>query len=329
MKIYGNQQALMRLSEYAKNDRLPHSLLFFGDEGTGKRTLADYTAMLYFCLEKGAEPCMKCSSCKRIEQHVHPDIVYVECLGLKVGVLRDEILSTTHEKAVEGGLKIYIFPEFQLLNRESQNALLTYLEEPSPTVRFILTASNRNGILPTILSRTAAIQTFKLSVEECEAALLEKAEKGVKNAKELALTYNGNLGLAMKAAKDKNAAVYLDLAKEFCNNILDRNEYGALNLLLQLPQPKEDKRAPLRIVAVETEKIFHDGFVTAMGGKPSVSCSPELSARAAKSFSPEVLHRIVLETVRYSKIVTENNFNSKITANALVSAVFGAMAQEI
>ena len=325
MKIYGNEQALMRLSEYAKNDRLPHSLLFWGDEGTGKKTLADYTAMLYFCLEKGAEPCMECENCKRIEQHIHPDIVYVECQGLKVGVLREEILSTTHEKAVEGGLKIYIFPEFQVLNRESQNALLTYLEEPSPTVRFILTASNRNGILPTILSRTAAIQTFKLSAEECEAAL---AEKGVKNAKELAITYNGNLGLAMKAAKDKNAALYLDLAREFCGYILDKNEYKALNLLLQLPQPKEDKRAPLRTVAVETEKIFHDGFVTAMGGKPSVSCSPELSEKAAKIFSPAVLNKIALETVRYSKVVTENNFNSKITANALVSAVFNAMTQE-
>ena len=325
MKIYGNKQALLRLSEYAKNDRLPHSLLFFGDEGTGKKTVADYTAMLYFCLEKGAEPCMECENCKRVEQHIHPDIVYVECLGLKAEILKEEILPGTYQRAVEGGLKIYIFREFQLLNRECQNALLTYLEEPSPTLRFILTASNRNGILPTILSRTAAVQTFKLSVEECEAAL---SDKGIKNAKELALTYNGNLGMAVKAAKDKNAALYLDLAKEFCNNIIDRNEYGALTLLLQLPQPKEDKRAPLRIIAVETEKIFHDGFVAAMGGKPSVSCCPELSARAAKSFSPEVLDRIALETVKYSKIATENNFNSKITANALVSSLFGAMAQE-
>lgn len=325
MKIYGNKQALQRLSEYAKNDRLPHSLLFFGDEGTGKRTLADYTAMLYFCLEKGAEPCMECGSCKRTEQHLHPDIIYVTCLGMKVETLRKEILPTTHEKAVEGGMKIYIFPEFQLFNRECQNALLTYLEEPSPTVRFILTASNRNGILPTILSRTAEIQTFKLTAEECEAAL---SDRGIKNAKELALTYNGNLGLALKAAKDKNAALYLELAKEFCGHILDKNEYKALNLLLQLPQPKEDKRAPLRIIAVETEKIFHDGFVMAMGGRPSVSCCPELSVKASKAFSPAVLNRIALETVKYSKNVTENNFNSKITANALVSAVFSAMAQD-
>ena len=322
MKIYGNKQALQRLSEYAKNNRLPHSLLFFGDEGTGKRTLADYTAMLYFCLKKDAAPCMKCENCKRIEQHIHPDIIYADCSELKAKQLKEEFLPSTHEKAVEGGLKLYIFSEFQLLNNECQNALLTYLEEPSPTVRFILTASNRNGILPTILSRTAAVQTFKLSLEECASAL---SDNGIKNAKEAAVTYNGNLGLALKAAKDKNAALYLDLAKEFCGCIIDGNEYKALNLLLQLPQPKEDKRAPLRIIVGETEKIFHDGLVTAMGGKSSLSCCPELSEKAARVFSPAVLNRIALETVRYGKNVTENNFNSKITATAFVSAIFNAI----
>lgn len=323
MKIYGNRQALQRLSEYGKNNRLPHSLLFFGDTGTGKRTLADYTAMLYFCLENGSAPCMECENCKRAEQHIHPDIIYADCSELKAKYLKETLLPTTYEKAVEGGLKVYIFPEFQLLNNECQNALLTYLEEPSPTVRFILTASNRNGILPTILSRTAAVQTFKLSQEECEAAL---SDKGIKNAKELAVTYSGNLGLAIKAAMDKNAALYLELAKEFCGSVIGKNEYNALTLLLQLPQPKEDKRMPLRIIAGETEKIFHDGLVAAMGGKPSLGCCPELSEKAARVFSPAVLNRIAAETVRFSKNVTENNFNSKITANAFVSAIFNAIS---
>lgn len=322
MKIYGNRQALQRLSEYGKNNRLPHSLLFFGDAGTGKRTLADYTAMLYFCLEKGSAPCMECENCRRAEQHIHPDIIYAECSELKAKYLKETLLPTTYEKAVEGGLKVYILTEFQLLNNECQNALLTYLEEPSPTVRFILTASNRNGILPTILSRTAAVQTFKLSREECEAAL---SDKGIQNAKELSEVYSGNLGLALKAATDKNAALYLELAKDFCSSVIGKNEYNALTLLLQLPQPKEDKRMPLRIIVGETEKIFHDGLVAAMGGKPSVGCCPELSEKAAKTFSPAVLNRIAGETVSFSKNVTENNFNSKITANAFVSAIFNAV----
>lgn len=322
MKIYGNKQAVKRLSDYAKNNCLPHALLFFGDAGTGKRTLADYTAMLYFCLEKGGAPCMSCENCKRVEKHIHPDVVYASCADLNAEELREGILPTTFEKAVEGGIKVYVFSEFQLLNSVCQNILLTYLEEPSPTVRFILTASNRNGILPTILSRTAAIQTFKLSEEECEKAL---SDYGVKNAGEAAKTYGGNLGLALNAAKDKNAAVYLELTRELCGYIVDKNEYKAINLLLHLPQPKDDKRGPLKILVNETEKIFHDAFVIAMGGKPSLSCCPELSAKAAKIFPAPALDLIAKETVKFSKSVTENNFNSKITANAFVSAIFNAM----
>lgn len=322
MKIYGNNQALERLSEYAKSNRFPHSLLIFGDSGTGKRTLADYTAMLYFCLEKNGSPCMKCKNCEKIEQHIHPDVIHVDCSELKAEALREEILPTTYEKAVENGIKVYIFSEFQLLNNVCQNALLTFLEEPSPTVRFILTASNRNGILPTILSRTAAIQTFKLSVEECAVAL---AERGCSNPRDLAKSYGGNLGIALKASADKNAALYIDLAKELCGYITDKNEYKALNLLSHLPQPKEDKRAPLKNIINETEKIFHDGLVIAMGGSPSSSCCPEISEKISRSFSPAVLNKITEETVKFSKDVTEMNFNSKITQNAFISRIFSQM----
>ncbi|HBH95971.1 MAG TPA: hypothetical protein DDX91_09460 [Ruminococcaceae bacterium] len=322
MKIYGNRQATDRLSDYAKNNSMPHALLFFGDSGTGKRTLADYTAMMYFCERGGDAPCMSCDNCKRIGEHIHPDVIYADCAVLKAEELREDILPTTFEKAVEGGMKVYIFSEFQLLNNVCQNALLTYLEEPSPSVRFILTASNRNGILPTILSRTAAVQTFKLSVEECERAL---SDQGVKNAEETARTYNGNLGLALKSVRDKNAAVYIQLSRELCGYIIDKNEYGAINLLLHLPQPKDDKRGPLKTVVIEAGKIFHDALVTAMGGKPSTGCCPELSEKAAANFSAAALNAIAKETVSFGRAVTETNFNSKITTNAFVAAIFNAM----
>ena len=154
MEIYGNKEVLERLFEYRANNRMPHSLLFFGDFGTGKRTLALYTAMLYLCKNGGNTPCMKCGDCERAEKQIHPDIIYIDGEKTSVVQLR-EILRDSHGASVEGGIRIYILSELQSLNRECQNALLTYLEEPSDNVRFILTASNKNGILPTILSRLA------------------------------------------------------------------------------------------------------------------------------------------------------------------------------
>lgn len=320
MKIYGNKQALDRLSEYFASDRFPHALLFFGDSGTGKKALADYTAMQLLCSEKKSVPCMNCQNCKRIEQHIHPDVIYSHCSGLSIDDMRG-VLKTAFEKPLEGQIKIFVFYEFQLLEQKTQNVALTFLEEPLPSVKFILTASNRNGILPTILSRVAALQTQKLTESECCEAL---AEQGIENSRQLAQTYGGNLGMAIKAAEDKNSVEYLERAKEFCGYIIDKNEYKAINLLLHLPQPKENKREPLRILVTETEKIFHDGFVISAGGKGGCGCCKELSQRLAQSFSIQVLNKICDEAVKFSKSVTENNFNAKITSYAFVSAIFSA-----
>lgn len=321
MKLYGNFRALERLHGYASRGRLPHALLFFGDSGTGKRTLADYTSMLYFCEEAGATPCMSCNSCERIEKHIHPDVIYADCADTSADEMR-ELLKSTFELPVEGETRVYVLTEFQLLNRECQNALLTYLEEPSDRIRFILTASNRNGILPTILSRTALIQTEPLSVSECGQAL---KDKGCENAEQLAADCNGNLGLALKMVSDKNAAVYIALSKELAEYVCQRAEYDALMLMQRLPQPKDDKREPVRAVITEAARIFHDAFVFAEGGTPASGCCRELSKEMAERFSLSELNGLCESAGRFGRTVTDTNFNSKITANAFIAEIFSAL----
>lgn len=323
MKLYGNSRALERLSGYASRNRLPHSLLFFGDSGTGKRTLADYTAMLYFCEGAGASPCMSCNSCKRIEGHIHPDVVYADCADTSAEEMRG-LLKSTFEMPVEGGIRVYILSEFQLLNRECQNALLTYLEEPSDRIRFILTASNRNGILPTILSRTALIQTEPLSVSECEEALRDKGCGG-DTARGLALACNGNLGLALKMSADKGLAAYIELSEELAEHICKGHEYDALMLMQRLPQPKDDKREPVRAVISETAKIFHDAFVYSEGGTPASGCCRSLSREIAERLSPSELNRVCERAESFSRTAADTNFNSKITSTAFIAEIFSAL----
>lgn len=317
MRIYGNKRALERLDEYSRSHRLPHSLLLFGDKGTGKRTIADYTAMLYFC--KGDAPCGQCSDCTRIEQHIHPDVIYLDCGELSVTELR-EALRGSYGLPVEGSLRIYVMTEFQLLNRECQNALLTYLEEPSEHNRFILTASNRSGILPTILSRTALIQTEALDQSECAEALRNRGYGD--EAEKLAKVWGGNLGMALKALSEKNSALYLDAAREFVSALCKGEEYTALTVIQRLPQPKDDKRAPVRELVLAAQRILHDAFVYAGGGIGTGGCDPELSHRLADSYDIAALGGFCAEAERFAATVTEVNFNSKITANAFTAALF-------
>ena len=319
MRIYGNRRATERLAEYKQGDRLPHSLLFYGDAGTGKHVLADYTAMLYFCKSGGDIPCGQCINCTRIEQHIHPDVIYVNCGELSVTELR-EVLRSSYGLPVEGELRVYIMTEFQLFNRECQNALLTFLEEPTEHNRFILTASNRSGILPTILSRTALIQSEPLSVSECAEVLRERGHSD--DAEKLAAMYGGNLGMALKALSEKNAALYLEAAKELVSALCKGEEYTALTVIQRLPQPKDDKRAPVRELILGAEKLLHDAFVFAGGGISTSGCDTDLAKRLAEKYDISILGGFCAEAERFSGVVSEVNFNSKITANAFIAALF-------
>ena len=57
MKLYGKKDALERLGRFTASGRIPHALLITGADGAGKRTLADYIAMLMLCTDADA-PCM-------------------------------------------------------------------------------------------------------------------------------------------------------------------------------------------------------------------------------------------------------------------------------
>ena len=320
MKIYGNKHALERLMDYRRSGRLPHSLLISGETGTGKRTLADYTAMLYFC-KSGDTPCGQCDLCTRIEQHIHPDVIYIDCGELSVSGLR-EVLRSSYGMPVEGELRIYIMTEFQLFNRDCQNALLTYLEEPSEHTRFILTSSNRSGILPTILSRTALIQTEPLDPAECAEALRERGQ--VEDAEKLSAMWGGNLGMALKAVSEKNSLLYLDAAREYVSALCKGEEYTALTVIQRLPQPKDDKRGPVRELILAVGKILHDAFVFAGGGTGTSGCDAELAKRLADKYDIAALSAFCIEAERFSNTAAAVNFNSRITANAFTAALFAA-----
>ena len=59
-----------------------------------------------------------------------------------------------------GKYKVYIIDEVHMLTKEAENAFLKTLEEPPPHIVFILATTEKNKILPTILSR-CQIYDFK------------------------------------------------------------------------------------------------------------------------------------------------------------------------
>ncbi len=67
--------------------------------------------------------------------------------------LARDVVSESSHKPTNSSVTTIIVLEASKLTKEAQNALLKVLEEPFATVQIILTAENRDSLLPTVASR--------------------------------------------------------------------------------------------------------------------------------------------------------------------------------
>lgn len=77
-EILGQDKIKEQLSNMVNHKRLSHALLFHGQEGVGKKSLALAFAQFIICENKqGSDSCGECPACRKAQKLVHPDIHYV------------------------------------------------------------------------------------------------------------------------------------------------------------------------------------------------------------------------------------------------------------
>lgn len=230
MKIYGKKEALRRIGMFTRSGRMPHAVLLTGDEGAGKRVVADYIAMLMLCESGGAEPCGVCNECMRIEQHIHPDVVYPlrESKGGKYTAAEIvEFIADCGRLPNDSEYRICVFEQIDGMNISCQNALLKFIEEPQRFNRFIFTASDKSSILNTIISRVTEINIPLVTEEECVSALIDKGLTA-EEAKRLSRMFSGNIGRCLNSREDESAAVLYETAERIAQAVLQNDEYACL-----------------------------------------------------------------------------------------------------
>ena len=167
--IYGHEQIKADLQLLLQENKLPHALLFSGIDGIGKLLTAKMLAKSLLCCnsQQGNMACGYCNSCKMFDEQNHPDFYYLEPEGKTRKLIKIEQIRQIQAKiALSPYLsdkQVVIINDAQYLNDTAGNSLLKTLEEPIGEVFFILITSNKDMILPTILSRCMKIYFAPLS----------------------------------------------------------------------------------------------------------------------------------------------------------------------
>lgn len=304
MKLYGKKAALERIGQFHRSGRFPHALLFCGEKGIGKTVLADYTAMLRLCGcgSDGGAPCMDCKNCRRIEQHIHPDVIYPFRENEKYSVEQLRALITECCKAPnDGDLRVIVFEHLDSMNEKCQNTLLKFIEEPSAFNSCIFTAENKSTILKTILSRVAAINVSEAEKDECISALGENGISSEK-AEELYGLYGGNIGKCLLAADGSDAEIFR-IAAEFSDALCGGREYGCA-VLLSAIKTREDSAAVLTVL----REIFAKAAVLKSNGKIS-GAMYEQAERISRKFNLKTITELYNTA---SSLAASLNFNPNL-----------------
>ena len=170
-------RAFHELTHIIQTQKIPNSLLFYGNENTKREDAAFFFAKGCNCLEKMDIPCNNCKSCRKIDKKTHPDILTIDLEKEKKIISISQIRKmglTIASKPNEARFRMVLILNAEKMNTQAQNALLKMLEEPPEKTFFILIAQKTSPLLPTIISRCSKIRFEPLSYKHIEQNLIDK-----------------------------------------------------------------------------------------------------------------------------------------------------------
>ncbi len=131
----------------------PQVLILEGGSEAMRLHMALFWGAALNCRE-AEPPCCQCDVCQQFLMNAHRDLTLF--LGsresIKIEQIR-ELRPQLGEPPRSARYRMVLLTEAQYLTIESANALLKSLEEPTPWTRFVLTAPQRERLLPTLVSR--------------------------------------------------------------------------------------------------------------------------------------------------------------------------------
>lgn len=202
------------LEAMVQSGRLHPSLILTGASETQRKDAALLFAKSLLCADKRA--CGSCRACRRIDGGIHPDVFLLEAEDgtHKVEGIR-QFCQQMQVTSLEGGAKIGIVVEADLMTVGSSNAFLKMLEEPPPGRYFLLLTSKAERLIGTVRSRCLEVTLPEENVD----ALGTEAEF------EKIWKTGDPIAVASEYSDREKATVFVSLVQSHLRNRILRGEY--------------------------------------------------------------------------------------------------------
>jgi DNA polymerase III subunit delta' len=273
--VIGHEPALARLKRSLEAGNLGHAYLISGPPRVGKMTLAVTLAQALNCRSAEA-PCGTCSQCQRIAASSHPD-VQVVALGstspdddsrsrteISIKQVRDDIQHWASLPAFEGGYRIFIIGEAELLSSEAANCLLKTLEEPQEKVLFLLLTSEPARLPETVISRCQRLDLKPVAAGKTGALMLSQGVPAEK-ARLLSRLCHGRPGWALAAAGDENLLERRAERMERLIDIIEGNLDSRFEYASELSSRFSQKRIEIQEMLDEWMDFWRDILLVKAG----------------------------------------------------------------
>ena len=164
--VVGQQNITQTLKNSLEKNQLAQALLFCGPRGVGKTSCARILA--------------KQINKSNLDQNTQDDFAFnIFELDAASNNSVEDIRKINEQVRIPpqvGSHKIYIIDEAHMLSKAAFNAFLKTLEEPPKHVIFILATTEKNKIIPTILSRCQVYDFKRISVNDIQTYLVKIAQ---------------------------------------------------------------------------------------------------------------------------------------------------------
>ena len=176
--VVGQDSLIMTLKNSVKSGKLAHAYLFCGPRGVGKTTCARIFAKAINCENPTTEgeACNECASCKAFNDGRSMNIFELDAASNNKVENIKSLMDQTQIPPQTGRYKVFIIDEVHMLSTAAFNAFLKTLEEPPQYVIFILATTEKNKILPTILSRCQIYDFERMAIPEIVSQLTMVAQ---------------------------------------------------------------------------------------------------------------------------------------------------------